>query len=1465
KIAGSPADHPDKAGIRLEKLVIEKIFLTKTDPVLNPAQIFSSFPEKPLEIEVRNNKRYLVFKPCGQGLAVGDRNLLLRKDGDQVAVEYEIKDSQSYSGLYSNIFDVSRINELELAAEMGGVMQKHGQPPNWATNTIELNYFDEFGAQVYPADNGEERYQNIHQDPDQRQQIRKGFFAVPHERGARYAQVKMHVTRLYDNEAGTFDRQNYFTGRSHVAKVYMRTALPLINHNNFAPQNGTLYKQRNGRPLDWSSDGITIEEDLAASTRQVKYENTDKDWSVLKTQLNVPEDAGALRGFLNIDVQNIQAGLEQWQGFGLFLEADVVDNSGNIFHYEGIPVFKKEGKRLVRLERIATKTKAVLEYYVPLYHENLRITKLTWQLALAGKGRVVLLPLTGSPNASIVKLEFLKGGDLEKNPALWSQYGLNEANGNELRFQKHYQMEKAGQRYVYDSAESLNDHLAGAWQNELNIVEDLKKLRLGAELRLADVVIRALPSYSRVNKEYVVPAGAQAAYLKFVMSGAETEASFNIKTVMLNSSGNILEAPFLLRGPSSEAWFKVAANKDVMALRNGGYELLMPLQRKGFLADRFRLTLGGNQGEVAVRELRIAYLPELPAAIKNADNLSASYLFSVDGLKQENIFTHLSLDKMDLAVLANKDKGYLDNREMYPIEQGKQVLPAMNIFEHEELKAVNQQIRASIKAGKATYSKGEWFYQPGESFQQVGFTIVGETFNKWFELRSREFSGGVKDPSWSASLNPLEQKKLKLSANSAEYIKMSFRAQSRLWQKWGINTIRVHQLFASWSGLDKEKIGLTIDILKMLQQEEGFLIVFDMMPNPDFTSPLYKEALAGKPYAKDLSDTNLFKATLALPEVSDVYVKTAAGEILKAFQTHDFWPNSLSYCNETGLVHGFWLIDRNNPAAHPYFSRVYHYYYDNYLKELQAYPGVNAFIEETYPLLQTHVQSVKMEQLVGELDSVVKMLKAKRRIKDNASYVYYNLLRDGVAQQYSYYGKELKDLKENFRGLVQNTASLKYYEDAEKKIKQIEDKLAVLKQENQARKKENAEKLVLILRDTRTIEAVNGLQARVFQSKMPNSYQIPKGLGLEYIDTFEQIDSKKRVQAFFTSFLLPVRFCQDIDSLLNAKNPTGSFSIGLNNDYIKDVYALLANSYLFVNSEQQELRFNKYTHHPLGGYSMLSNAGQGNVFDEDSNLDLNLKLFTPLLAAGYKAQMSEANYTFAGDDRAGQENWTAMDYLKLISQGDHLLAFRLGLNNLDNPIITDYFDIGNRAFKLEAMAFAGALALARNTSGKYQVQPGSFQYDRFQQKISLSSEKVSGLAGSFSSGGILYSKDGKVGFKYLGQRNKVDLCILRIELGQDILVDCYGIMRNNKQQNRPANPDLVQSYGVPPIMYQAPKGVLAIKLKNDGRGTVEVFASTPSQRVLKVPSEAYRIERGTMLLDTAKAGKGLISFRVKQK
>ena len=1463
KLAGCPDYDRHKKGISFDSLELKKLSLIKGSGVIDYKKILSTIPDNVRQIINRNGEQY-IHMPQGQGEAIffGERFYSINRESSSgTTVEYDIKSGATYGGIYTNLIDVTEIEELELAAEWIGLLEKHGNPPNWASNAIEIAYYDQNGNIVYAADYGSDRYPNIRLDPNIKQvQIHKDFFVVPHARGAKYAQIKMHIVRLFDVKKNSYDDENFFTGKSLMSKIIFRPSLKIKNVANFAPYNGSFYKHRSGRALNWSVDGVKVEEDLNTEVRRIIFENVDKTWGSLKTDFVVPEEAIALRGKLNIDIQKMQTGLEQYQGFGLFLEADVVDDKGNTFHYMGIPVFQKVEDRLIRFDRIPVPYKGNIEYFIPLYHEKLKIHKLVWQLALAGKGKVFLYPIDKTSD-SIIDIEFLTSEDIPNNPAFWSQYSLTETGPNSFSFQKHYRLNIDNRDYYYDCAESLNDHLTGYLHKEMFITDELKKLKVNQEKTFGKAKVHALPSYARVDTEYILPDDPYI-YVYFKLEGDEQTSRFNFKPVLLDKDGNVLEIPSLFR--NGNTWEYNPHNKDVFDLKEKTYEIVVPINKQDFEANRVRLTFGGNQGEVKFYDLKISSLRKIThKETLTADNIKDKYTFSIDKSTLSKVFIQQAVDEIPFARLDKIEKEFLDGSEMQFLSDYSPIITPLSVWYDSSLRKRDQEIRDSIQKGKVSYKKGSWYCKDDKEFQQVGFTIVGENFNKWYDIRRKEFKTKERyNPYWARYLTNEERKELKKIMKFNDYIKMFIKSQAKLWKRMGINTIRVHQIFSNWSNLDPAELRLTVSLLKVLQKEERFLIIFDLLPNPDFASKFFTRTFKRKLHAKDFADnTDLFKAVIVLPDVYDEYVKPAIRNILEMFYLYDFWPNSLSFLNETGLVHGFWTIDKNNNQANPYFSKLYHYYYERYLKLLPSYPKTNEFIEKAYPLIQVNIESIKLKKLLADLETISSMLKDKKRVKDNSAYVYYNLLWDGEVRKYGTYFQELKAVKEAIRPLIVNPATLSYYDNIPNVMVTIDSKIKKLKKVIENKQVENMGNLEAILDDQYLDIELLLLKAAIFEEKMPADYKIPKDIALTYIDTFDNLNKQQRLQAFFTSFLLQVSAAREVKSYIDDKTTDKNYTMGLNNDYIRDAFSLLANAYLFSHSNDYELRFNKYTHHPVGGHSLQVHSGHGNVFDDDSNIDLNFNLFNLLLPLGYSARLSETNYTYAGDDRSGQGNWTVLDYLKMIAKGHHILFFHMGLNNVDKPLIDDYFNGGNRPFKVNAMAILGAVAMAKQLDPDF-IKVSDFKYDRFNQKITLSAPKISAIAGTFLGNKALSTQTGDFAFTYKGKRDVVDMTIIKLQLEKDIYIDFYGIERNWQQQNRPNNPNLIKYFGVPPVLYQTPQGVLKMKLPEDGYEDMNLVGFTPSKEKIQIPREAYYIEDGFLILDTTQVEAVVSSYKI---
>lgn len=1445
KISGCPTGQACYGGATVENLSLAKVLLAKNARNLDLDKLFSSVQALPKEEKEIAGKKYFVFNPAGIGLFIGERSFTI--DKYKKAIEFQLKDYNGYSGFYSNIFEVSKLTELEVAGIFNGQLNKNGEPPDWANNTVEINYYDAEGNQVYPADYGAERYQKIFYQGTAGFQSAKNFFPIPLERGARYAQIKIHFLRLTDATGCYYDEKNYYTGKATVSNIIVRPALDFPADKNFAA-DGAFYKHINGLPISWSVKGVKVEEDIKSQQRAVVFENKEDNWSSLKAEYLVPDKATALRGYLNLDMEEITAGLGAWEGFGLFIEADVADQQGNIYHYTGIPVYQKIKDSLVRLERIPLAKKGLLEYYVPLEHEHLKVKKILWQLALLGKGRVKLLPLESKPNSDIVLIEFLSDGASANNPALWAQYGLYSSDNNGFTFQKNYELSKNGQTFNYQFAEVLAEHIA-ANNPDLSLVSQLKSLKVGETKDISGYKVKALPSYARIEKELNIEPDMKYLNIAFNLSSSD-QAKYNFKALLLDKAGNTLEIPVLKKN-NLNSWQKISADQDVFDLSNNKEEIIVPLRKKDFAAAAVRIIFGSNQGEIYFSNLKIYATSGLPIVFTPEDT-KENYSFIYTGNNSRLIYEQKPLANLAYYTLPANNQAELDNRELEAADL-RPFEPPINLNEHASLKQTDSAIRNSIKNNQAFCLNGQWYYAENKPFTPVGFTIVGETFNKWFELRRKEFKDKKTIPYWAKSLTETEINSLKNTATADEYIRLFFKVQAKNWQKMGCNLIRAHQIHASWSGLALDDILLTNKVLKQLQQE-GFLIDYDLLPNPDFTNP-YFQKVKDKKYARDFTNTvDLFKATLVLPEVADEYILPATDQICSDFQKINFWPNSISYCNETGFTRGFWTVDKRNSHQHPHFSKTYHYYYDQYKKLVKNYPGLNEFMSNGQEKIKNHIQTVRLNALLGQIKLIAEQIKQRQRVKDNAAYIYYNLLRADVLNSFNLYASELNELKNGFKTLAEKPANLEYYQKVAEQSKFINSEIAKITQLIKKTENTNIVELEKICRQPNIAVELQDLYSKVFAKAMPDDYVIPDNVSFDYIDSFE---ADQVQQLFFTSFLLPVVFQNKINSHLEKYASGKKFSIGLNNDYTKDSQALLSNTYLFLNKNNLELRFNKYTHHPVGGHNMTLHSGYGNIFDEDSAVAYNLELFVPLKNK-YPARLSETNYTYAGGDNSGEGNWTIFDWLKIVGNKDQVLLFHLGRNNLDDSLISDYFDMGNRTFKLNALNLLAVSALAAANDKNYSVV--NFKFDNFTRSIFGDNNKISGIAGTAEQGRDFGNQ--LISFKNIGQRLKVDLAITKLDLENSTYIMFYGIDRNNRQLNRKGNPDLVQSFGSSPISIQKFYGILTLKIS---RPVKNIFAITPSGEKHRLDLSAYNQRDGYLILDTVRTPKKATSFQINYK
>ncbi len=668
--------------------------------------------------------------------------------------------------------------------------------------------------------------------------------------------------------------------------------------------------------------------------------------------------------------------------------------------------------------------------------------------------------------------------------------------------------------------------------------------------------------------------------------------------------------------------------------------------------------------------------------------------------------------------------------------------------------------------------------------------------------------------------------------------------------------IRVHQLYTNWAGLSARDVKLTYRLLKILQKEEGFLIDFDAFANTDFTLDYFKQVFKQDKYKELSANNDLFKAVAVLPEVRDNYLKPALKIILDDFLNENFWPNSISYSNETGFTHGFWTVDRQNPKHSEYFSNVYSFYYERYLRSIDSQPKCRAFVGNGQQLVLQHVQATKLKALLSSIKAIKDIIKSGQRIKDNAAYVYYNILRSDVINQFPEYKTELNSLKEGeFKQLAEESASADYYKKVSGRVKSIELKIIGLEKKIDQQQSGYLKKLEIVLSDKDLNDELEKLYAGIFALEMPAGYQA--ATDFEYVDGFSLYNEKQARQSFFTSFLMPAFLNRNLNSFIEQKAGESKFSIGLNNDFTKDSFYLLSNAYLFNRADNLEFRFNKYSHHPVGGHSMLLHPGSGNLFDEDSSVVYNLELFNPLLSK-YSARLSETNYTFAGGDNSGQGNWTLLDWLQTIARKQQISGFHLGLNNIDEPVIRDYFGYSNRLFKQNAFNLTAAVALAQQVDRNF-IKPEDFHYNMYNSRVMLNSNNLMALSGPVKFGEEIGSN--LIKFKYTGGRAKTDITITAFApVINELLISFYGIDRNTRQINRAGNPDLVQSFGTEPIIYQKINGVLTLNLGIWKKAVVAGL--TPSGEKLIIDAGSFELSGGYLKIDTAKTDKRIVSYKI---
>ncbi|MDR2432071.1 MAG: hypothetical protein LBD99_07470 [Candidatus Margulisbacteria bacterium] len=1411
KIPGSPDADKSKPGAVFDSFVLEKVALQKASGVLNTAALFNA----PKPLEIKNGEA--LFAPAGAGLFVGGRSFTL--DNARKKIQFDLQDAGDYSGFYTNIFSVAGLDELEISAVMDSALKAYGAPPDWASNALEIVYFDYNGLQVYPADSGAERYPKISAAPNARA-ARKGLFIVPKERGAYYAQVRLHFSRKDDPERNRPDTKNYFLGQASAESIVLRPALQPVSTANVLPGDGTFYDNINGKPLSWTAQGAWVEENLPSASRKIVFNNPNSGWSSIKTVITVPEEATALRGRMNIDLQAAETGLNDWEGFGFFLEADVETPGGALFHYGGIPVFEVSGNKFVRLERLSLPQRREIEYYIPLNHEYQKIVKLYWQIAFLGKGRAELLPLAAQPEASLLTVEFWR--EPAFNPLLWSQLALYSADGNSFQFQKSYELKTGSGVYSYQYAELLAERLRSAGLEKQDITAELKKLNLDEVRKTPQYEVKAKSTYGRVST--YAEFDGQVIEVAFKTSGTP-DARFNLQAYIVDEkTGNVHQAPIYRLDPDGR-WKTIDRIFEVSGAERF---VIDSSEYPDGLAKKALLILGGYNGIVTYSDLTLTNYAKFDKKTLSGQRGSQK----ISALGQGQLLARpAQLDRLNNANLVDLDNAY-------PLA-----------FFSEQTKARDTQIRSSVKNNKWSFNRGTWLAQDGREFALTGVTLLGETFKNWQELRAREYAEDT-EPYWYADLL---QKPAGRPDTLEKYLLLFCEAQGKVWKRAGLNTIRLHQLFSSWSDLSAADLDVLIQALRRWQ-DEGFVIIVDALPNTDFTGSYFGQEFAGKPYAAVFSEMNdLFKAALVLPEVSEQYVKPALGKLLNSFKQNNFWPDSLTYSNETGFTRGFWTIDKYNSQSNAYFSRAYHYYYARYLELTKDDSYWQNFMEQADALLRAHIQHIRVKELLTDMRAINNMLTERYYVKDTGGYVCYNILRDDALAAYPLYQDDLRALREDgYRWITDAEATGNFVEQAVKLAQENQVRLNKLALQVEAAETKTARGIQSLLTAPALRNKLKELHAAVFSSPMPENYRIPDNIHLRWSDDFLNYD---KPQVFFTSFLLPVVFTQEINAYLRAQEPKSRLVIGMNNDYARDTGALLGQAYVFFNEPNIELRFNKYAHHPIDGHSMLLNPGFGNVFEEDSSIPFNLALFTP--PSGFPAQLSETNYTFSGNDDAGEGVWTIMDYLKLTAQKKQILFFHSGPNAADKPLINDYFNMGNRPYQLNAMGLIASVALQKNLDPQY-IKADDFNYDRYSEKIDLKAKGINGISGRVKPQGEL--KGRALRFVYQGERPRTNITILEQKISAgETAVYFFGLERNKRQENRPGNPELLQSFGLNTIQYEHIPGRLFLSKRPVSR----VTGYYPSGRTVDIPLKNVKQEANATALDLT-AFPGVVCYYLRQ-
>ncbi len=1479
KVPGRP-ENEDASGVACSYLAVDQIALKKA--ALTPLDmnaVLASAPNKVFTQQMVGNKTYFVKAPSGLGLIAGNTPFTIENG----TITFSSNKGDDYCGLYSNIFPLKNIDELELAASFRSALTKHGQPPVWAAPAIELVYFDRNGREVLAADYGEDRYPKITSDPNTNGTVSaKKFFPVPLDRGALYGQVRIHFSRQWDNARNDLDLNNYFSGTADITNIYARPALApqdLTNSlvdtaTNWAPNNGTFYKQINGQSLDWQTNRIKVIDDMTSSKRSVVFDNRDNPWSSLKTEITVPHDAIGLIGEINVDLSQITTGLENWQGFGLFLEADVEDASGHVFHFGGVPAFQKTGERYKALDRKVMPYAGPIDFYIPLKHQNLKIKKLTFQVALAGYGRATLLPINNEPNAPLIKLNMVKTSGSDTTPIFASQYalyGADSAHGRtRITFEPQYQliarMKDTTINIPYENAESLIEHLVPYIARNLNIRTipeqqmntlistvrenpscDLKgplSVLFNATLPYESISCIQQPGYGHTAYDLPVETVHSYALVTFDLEGSR-DAEYSFRAQAINSNGDALDLPYIKQNPEMQTrWFIPFGTPDK---KNGTKGYLMPLRFHGNdpIAKQFgepvtfRVIIGSNKGQVTIQDLQVSLLQKLPVTLLNNGGKTVLRAGRTEKFLAENDIVNLSLkgvrpslrvvmpDALELQKIARTEGDAFDNSEMAAISTTTAFKEPLNMKNTGTLALKNAALAQSVRNRTVRFKDGNWYYNTDIPFIPSGFTIVGETFHYWFTLRGQEFNGfrtnGVL-PLWTSDLTEKELQDLRSVTDLREFILFYMRAQANSWQNTGVSMVRVHQLCTAWSYLTAEDLDLVIRTLALWQKEKGLLIDFDALANIDLTQPYFAGTFQDKKWTTDLSTQHdLLKATLPLPEVRDQYAVPAINMFFDTFKKYDFWPDALSYCNETGFVHGFWLLDKSNPAHHPYFLGAYSTVYQRYQKALSSDPSLRPLIRDIAAAMQLHVQCVNAERLGNELSSLAAIIQHGKNRHEAGLYGAYNVLYDGALNAYPAFRAELAAIRSGndaswppnggFGWFAEAKVNADYYQKMNIQVSALKASIGTFREKVANVKRTNALRLQELVSSDRCRTAVKTLRT-VMNDISANDTAVQ----FQYIDTFEPLSDQAAEQAFFTSFFLTATLAEDMNTVVrNAAPKDAHCVIGNNNDYIKDVFEVAGRAYLAKN-EDMEWRFNKYVHHPVGGHAMNLNAGHGSVFDTDSDINYNIDLFSPMLSLGTPLRLTETNYTFVGDADSGMGNYTAALYMQEISRKTSILGFHRGLDTLEQRTLRDYFNYGNNIFKRSVFNLVNFAAHADEQL--------SLTLDPYDQEVMASGKRIAIIGSRISPHGtIVHPSHWR--FTYTGSTQRTPITISLVNVNdKEMLVTFYGAVRNSGQKNRAGNPDLIQTFGTAPILYQYFPGELTIQLPDTFKGPVRIYAIT---------------------------------------